>query len=182
MLDIQELRKDLDGVVSQLKRRGYEFNFEIFTKVENERKVVQTRTQELQAKRNNASKQIGIAKAKGEDTSAIMVEVAGLEDWSKETLAERPCQVVLESGRALESVLSAPWTARDYLRSVGTALQGSCVAAGRVPGRGYPDSAGRHGKGQRTWIRGSDALLSSGAGRRFGAQRRSRRRIEFDRR
>lgn len=78
MLDIQTLRNDLDSVVSQLQKRGFEFNPEVFTKIENERKVVQTRTQDLQAKRNSASKQIGIAKSKGEDTSAIMAEIAGL--------------------------------------------------------------------------------------------------------
>jgi len=48
-----------------------------------ERKTVQTRTQDLQAKRNNTSKQIGMAKAKGEDVSAIMAEVAGLGEQLK---------------------------------------------------------------------------------------------------
>jgi len=83
MLDIQALRNDLDGVVAQLKRRGFEFDSARFTALEQERKTVQTRTQELQAKRNNASKQIGMAKAKGEDVSAIMAEVAGLGDQLK---------------------------------------------------------------------------------------------------
>ncbi len=78
MLDIQALRNDLDGIVSQLKKRGFDFDAASFTKLEQERKTVQTRTQELQAKRNNASKQIGFAKSKGEDVSAIMAEVAGL--------------------------------------------------------------------------------------------------------
>lgn len=83
MLDIQALRNDLDGVVAQLKRRGFEFDAARFTALEQERKTVQTRTQDLQAKRNNASKQIGMAKAKGEDVSAIMAEVAGLGDQLK---------------------------------------------------------------------------------------------------
>jgi len=83
MLDIQALRTDLDGVVSLLKVRGFEFDSASFTTLENERKTVQTRTQELQAKRNNTSKQIGIAKSKGEDVSAIMAEVAGLGDQLK---------------------------------------------------------------------------------------------------
>ncbi|ADI29948.1 serine--tRNA ligase [Methylotenera versatilis] len=83
MLDIQALRTDLDGVVSQLKARGFEFDSASFTTLENERKTVQTRTQELQAKRNNTSKQIGIAKSKGEDVSAIMAEVAGFGDQLK---------------------------------------------------------------------------------------------------
>ena len=83
MLDIQALRNDLDGVVSQLKKRGFEFDSARFTALEQERKTVQTRTQDLQAKRNNASKQIGMAKAKGEDVSVIMAEVAGLGDQLK---------------------------------------------------------------------------------------------------
>ena len=83
MLDIQALRSDLDGVVAQLKGRGFEFDSASFTALEQERKTVQTRTQELQAKRNNTSKQIGIAKSKGEDVSAIMAEVAGLGEQLK---------------------------------------------------------------------------------------------------
>ena len=83
MLDIQALRNDLDGVISLLKKRGFDFNSASFTALENERKTVQTRTQELQAKRNNSSKQIGFAKSKGEDVSAIMAEVAGLGDQLK---------------------------------------------------------------------------------------------------
>lgn len=83
MLDIQALRNDLEGVVSQLNKRGFTFDAASFTKLETERKAVQTRTQDLQAKRNNTSKQIGIAKSKGEDVSAILAEVAGLGDQLK---------------------------------------------------------------------------------------------------
>ncbi len=83
MLDIQALRNDLDGVVAQLQRRGFAFDAARFTALEQERKTVQTRTQDLQAKRNNASKQIGMAKAKGEDVSAIMAEVASFGDQLK---------------------------------------------------------------------------------------------------
>ena len=83
MLDIQALRNDLDGVVGLLKKRGFEFDSASFSALEQERKTVQTRTQDLQAKRNNASKQIGFAKSKGEDVSAIMAEVAGLADKLK---------------------------------------------------------------------------------------------------
>lgn len=83
MLDIQALRNDLGDVVSQLKKRGFEFDSAKFTALEQSRKTVQTRTQDLQAKRNNTSKQIGMAKAKGEDVSTIMAEVAGLGDQLK---------------------------------------------------------------------------------------------------
>lgn len=83
MLDIQALRNDLDGVVNQLNKRGFAFDSAAFSALEQERKTVQTRTQELQAKRNNTSKQIGFAKSKGEDVSAILAEVAGLGEALK---------------------------------------------------------------------------------------------------
>jgi seryl-tRNA synthetase len=83
MLDIQALRNDLDGVVRQLQARGFEFDAAKFSALEQERKTVQTNTQDLQAKRNNASKQIGFAKSQGEDVSAIMAEVAGLGEQLK---------------------------------------------------------------------------------------------------
>ncbi len=83
MLDIQALRNDLDGVVSALKKRGFDFDAAGFLALEQTRKTLQTRTQDLQAKRNNASKLIGMAKAKGEDVSAVMAEVAGMGDQLK---------------------------------------------------------------------------------------------------
>ncbi|MEO1957696.1 MAG: serine--tRNA ligase [Methylophilaceae bacterium] len=83
MLDIQALRNDLDHVVAQLKSRRFDFDTAAFTALEVGRKAVQTRTQELQAKRNSTSKQIGIAKSKGEDASEIMKEVAGLGEEIK---------------------------------------------------------------------------------------------------
>ena len=83
MLDIQALRNDLDSVVSVLKKRSFDFDANGFASLEAERKAVQTRTQDLQAIRNNASKQIGIAKSKGEDVSVILAEVAGLGEQLK---------------------------------------------------------------------------------------------------
>ena len=83
MLDIQELRKDLDAVVDRLAARKFDFPAEVFKALEAERKTIQTNTEALQAKRNAASKSIGIAKSKGEDASAILAEVAGLGDELK---------------------------------------------------------------------------------------------------
>jgi seryl-tRNA synthetase len=83
MLDIQQLRNELDTVVSRLASRGFALDTARFEALEQERKLVQTRTQELQAKRNATSKQIGIAKSKGEDVSSIMAEVAGLGEQLK---------------------------------------------------------------------------------------------------
>jgi len=84
MLDIQTLRNDLTHVASRLATRGFVLDTAKFAQLEAERKTIQTRTQELQAKRNSSSKLIGHAKAKGEDTSAIMAEVASLGDELKQ--------------------------------------------------------------------------------------------------
>ena len=88
MLDIQQLRNDLDNVVARLAARKFAFPAEAFTALEAQRKAIQTSTENLQAKRNTASKQIGIAKSKGEDASAILAEVAGLGDALKAAEAE----------------------------------------------------------------------------------------------
>ena len=83
MLDIQLLRNDLPGVASRLKTRGYVLDVARFEAAEARRKSVQTRTQELQSKRNALSKEIGAAKGRGGDTSVLMAEVAGLGDELK---------------------------------------------------------------------------------------------------
>jgi seryl-tRNA synthetase len=83
LLDIQLLRTDLDTVTARLASRGYTLDAPAFLALEAQRKEVQTRTQDLQAKRNATSKQIGIAKSKGEDASAILAEVATLGDELK---------------------------------------------------------------------------------------------------
>ena len=83
MLDIQLLRKDLPAVVAGLKRRGFDFDEAAFRVLEDERKKLQTRTEELQAKRNALSKQVGILKGKGEDASAVLKEVGGIGDGVK---------------------------------------------------------------------------------------------------
>jgi seryl-tRNA synthetase len=83
MLDIQLLRSDLENVAKRLALRGFELDMTHFQELEQDRKLTQTRTQELQARRNASSKQIGQAKAKGEDVSVIMAEVANLGDELK---------------------------------------------------------------------------------------------------
>ena len=83
MLDVQLLRNDLEETAQRLKLRGFELDVKRFQELEQERKAVQIRTQELQAKRNQSSKQIGIAKSKGEEVSVIMAEVANLGDELK---------------------------------------------------------------------------------------------------
>ncbi|NIE67604.1 serine--tRNA ligase [Burkholderia sp. Ax-1719] len=87
MLDIQLLRKDLDGVAKRLADRGYTLDVAAFSALEAERRAIQTRTEELQARRNSLSKQIGAMKGRGEDTSAVMAEVGGIGDEMKASAA-----------------------------------------------------------------------------------------------
>ncbi len=84
MLDIQLLRSQPAQVAECLASRGAGFDVAAFQALEDERKGLQVRTQDLQAKRNALSKQIGQLKAKGEDTAAVMQEVAGLGDELKQ--------------------------------------------------------------------------------------------------
>ena len=84
MLDPVLLRGQLADTAARLKAtRGYELDVVAIEGIESERKSLQTRTQELQNLRNTRSKAIGQAKAKGEDVSALMAEVAGFGDELK---------------------------------------------------------------------------------------------------
>jgi seryl-tRNA synthetase len=86
MLDINLLRRDLDAVVAQLQRRKNPqpyLDVARYSALEGERKQIQTLTEQRQARRNALSKQIGQAKGKGEDTSALMAEVNGIADEMK---------------------------------------------------------------------------------------------------
>jgi seryl-tRNA synthetase len=90
MLDINLLRRDLDGVVAKLQTRKTPQPFldrERFAALEAERKTIQVRTEELQARRNALSKQIGQIKAKGGDVAAVLAEVGGLGDELAATAA-----------------------------------------------------------------------------------------------
>ncbi len=74
MLDPQLLRTDLDRVAARLADRPFVLDAAAFRALEDERKQVQTRTQALQARRNALSREIGQAKARGEDASALLAE------------------------------------------------------------------------------------------------------------
>lgn len=81
MLDIQLLRQDLNNVAQKLLNRGFKLDTETFQSLEQQRKQLQLRTEELQAQRNNLSKQIGGLKAQGQHDQAneIMAEVAKIK-------------------------------------------------------------------------------------------------------
>ena len=110
MLDINLLRRDLDGVVAQLQRRKNPQPFldvPLYTALEAERKQIQTSTEQLQARRNALSKQIGQAKGKGEDTSALMAEVGGIAD-QLQTGAARLEQIQAELQQMLMGLPNLP--------------------------------------------------------------------------
>lgn len=110
MLDINLLRKDLASVVARLETRKTPqpyLDVERFQALEHERKAIQTRTEELQARRNSLSKQIGQLKARGEDTAAVMAEVGGLGDTLKAS-AERLEVIQGELSALLMGVANLP--------------------------------------------------------------------------
>ncbi len=83
MLDIQSLRTNLASVAERLATRGVTLDTATFEALEADRKALQVRTQDLQARRNSLSKQVGMLKGKGEDASKVLAEVAGIGDELK---------------------------------------------------------------------------------------------------
>ena len=89
MLDPSLLRQDPAALAERLRAtRGFELDASAVERLEASRKRIQVRTQELQNLRNTRSKAIGQAKAKGEDASALLAEVAGFGDELKASEAE----------------------------------------------------------------------------------------------
>ena len=78
MLDVQSIRGELDTVAARLATRGIAIDAAAFRALEERRKSAQVRTQELQARRNASSKQIGELKRKDGDTSALMAEMGAV--------------------------------------------------------------------------------------------------------
>ncbi|MGO4478128.1 serine--tRNA ligase [Massilia sp. 2TAF26] len=107
MIDIQLLRKDIDNVAARLATRKFQLDVAGFNALEAERKAIQTRTEELQGKRNSLSKQIGMLKGKGEDTSAVMAEVAGIGDELKANEVAL-AQVQEKVARFMEAIPNLP--------------------------------------------------------------------------
>ncbi|MDE2080412.1 MAG: serine--tRNA ligase [Burkholderiales bacterium] len=118
MLDINLLRRDLPGVVAQLQRRKHPQPFldlPRYTALEAERKQIQTATEQLQAQRNAASKQIGQRKGRGEDTAALMAEMGGIGDRLK--------------------------AGAERLEAIQAELQAMLMALPNLPQAGVPDGA-----------------------------------------
>jgi seryl-tRNA synthetase len=107
MLDIQQLRSNLDAIAEGLAKRGKPVDFSAFKALEAERKTLQTRTQDLQAQRNTLSKQIGMLKGKGEDASAVMAQVGAIGDELKASEA-RLTELLAEFNAVLATLPNVP--------------------------------------------------------------------------
>ena len=88
MLDPRLFRSELELVQQQLLRRGINFDADAYLALENRRKEIQVKTQDLQNERNTRSKAIGQAKAKGEDIQPLLDQVADLGDQLKTAESE----------------------------------------------------------------------------------------------
>ena len=105
MLDINQLRRELDTVIARLETRKSPQPFlsvSQYQTLENERKTIQTRTELLQSQRNTLSKQIGQLKSKGENTDSLMQQVSDMKA-ELESSATRLELIQVE----LEALLSA---------------------------------------------------------------------------
>jgi seryl-tRNA synthetase len=80
MLDPKCLRGDIEQTAERLAARGFELDVATFNSLEEKRKTLQSRTQDLQNERNVRSKSIGKAKAQGEDIAPLLAEVGKLGD------------------------------------------------------------------------------------------------------
>ncbi len=90
MLDIRVIRSNPEKVNELLKRRNPDLSVDNVIKIDEERRVVQTKADELRSKRKSISKEIGIAMKNGQDTSAIQAEVKEIgEEISKLEEKER---------------------------------------------------------------------------------------------
>ncbi len=89
MLDAKQLRSDLDNIATQLAKRGFTLDTATITALEEQRKAIQVKTQELQNERNTRSKSIGQAKARGEDIAPLLAAVSKLGDELDAAKAEQ---------------------------------------------------------------------------------------------
>jgi seryl-tRNA synthetase len=83
MLDAKLFRADLDWLAKELARREYVLDIEVVNSLEERRRDLQTKTQELQSQRNQRSKEIGAAKARGDDIEPLLAEVNDMGDELK---------------------------------------------------------------------------------------------------
>jgi seryl-tRNA synthetase len=100
MIDPKLLRQDAAGVAANLARRGFEFDADAYLALEEQRKTLQVETEELRNERNTRSKNIGKAKAQGEDIEPLLAAVKELGE--KLDSNEARLQELLDEIRSIE--------------------------------------------------------------------------------
>jgi seryl-tRNA synthetase len=103
MLDPKLLRTELEATATALAKRGFKLDTQALSALEEKRKAIQVKTQELQSQRNSRSKSIGQAKARGEDIQPLLAEVSQLGD-ELETAKEQQ-NTILSDINAIASAL-----------------------------------------------------------------------------
>ena len=100
MIDPKLLRQDTEAVAANLARRGFEFDTGTYLALEERRKSLQVETEELRNERNTSSKNIGKAKAQGEDIAPLLEAVKDLGDKLENN--ETELQTILGELRSIE--------------------------------------------------------------------------------
>jgi seryl-tRNA synthetase len=100
MIDPKLLRQDTEAVAANLARRGFEFDASAYLALEERRKSLQVETEELRNERNTSSKNIGKAKAQGEDIAPLLEAVKNLGDKLESN--EAGLQTILDELRSIE--------------------------------------------------------------------------------
>ena len=100
MLDNKYFRQELAETAVALQRRGFQLDVEKIKQLEDERKVLQVKTQELQNERNSRSKSIGQAKAAGENIEPLLAEVGQMGDELKSL--EQKTEATLEALKQIQ--------------------------------------------------------------------------------
>ena len=94
MINIKNLRDEIDIVQSALASRGYELDKDTFIKLEKERKILQVDVESLQSERKNLSNEFGKLKSQGEDTNKLKIKIDQINNDLKEK--DSTLQAILE--------------------------------------------------------------------------------------
>ena len=94
MINIKNLRDEIDTVQSALASRGYELDKDTFIKLEKERKILQVDVESLQSERKNLSNEFGKLKSQGEDTNKLKIKIDQINNDLKEK--DTTLQAILE--------------------------------------------------------------------------------------
>ena len=88
MVDIKRLREDTENVKAAMARRKEDVDIDAVLKVDSDRRALRVELEALQARKNEASKQIPIMKKEGKDTTALFDEMKELSQKTKDLEAK----------------------------------------------------------------------------------------------